>query len=246
METNKINLSERALRRNPSRDFQGYVDRVESMAYIKSDDSLWQVNDSTKVAGSMDRFTQEPIQEITDRTAFFGSEPGINEQNFREIETIASDCGNVLYMVNTVNNRNLCGEDTLDLATIYKLERASAEDNFAITDWQLLPSASLCEPGYKPTSSYSAMVIIDGEIYFGGKRSIYLYNYSTNEFENPDQPVLATNDEFGRIRDMSYENGYLWVLSYSSPSFSFLTKYNWKHRTQLVTYNLDLFELTAL
>lgn len=245
METKTINLSEQTLRHNPSRDFQGYVDRVESMAYIKSDDSLWQVNDSTKTAGSMDRFTQEPIQEIPDRATFFGSEAGINEQNFREIETIASDCENILYLVNTVNNRNLCGIDILDVATIYKLERASTQDNFAITDWQVLPSASLCEPDYTPTSSYSAMVIIDGNIYFGSKRSVYLYNYSTNEFENPDQPILATNRAFGKIRDMSYEDGYLWVLSYSSPSSSFLTKYNWENRTQLVTYSLDLFELTA-
>lgn len=226
-----------SLRENTSRNFNAYTFRVESLTYVSSDDTLWQSNDhKNETTGGIDTFTLQTTQVIQKAVDFYGHEDrGTTDKNYKETETIASDGGNKLYVVNTVNNQLFCGGDIKDLATIYKLERPSSKTDFVITDWHLLPSASQCPD--TPVSNYAAMVVINGEIYFGGNREVYLYDYNSKEFHDENTPALTLDTTENTIRDMAYDGTYLWIIGYDSNNATVI-KIDWKSKLKVKEYEI--------
>lgn len=240
--------STRLIRSRPSKNFDAYVTRVESLTYIPGGDALWSTNDSRRrrnMAG-MDPETQVLTQEINRGETFFGPRVGASSVNHRELETIANHGTNTLYVVNTVNNKRLCGDEILDLATIFELTRRGRSADFTIADWQLLPSANEC-PGNTVVSGYDAMVVIDGDIYFGSGNDVRRYDYQSNDFvadDRGEQIALKIPKAVGRqVRDMAYDGTHLWVLGYNRHG-QWLAKFDWDTRELVGSQSLAEFDLT--
>lgn len=239
------------IREEPDWHFSAYVSRVESLTYIASDNSLWQANDRKKTtAGQRPDSPDVLTQTMSDREAFYGAaDLETTSLNWRELETIANAGGNVLYVVNTVNSGKRCGDDIVDEPTIFKLQRSGGSGDFAIVDWHVLPNATNCPDRDEPfQSSYAAMVIINGSIYFANSRDIRLYDYDRQIFVS-STPELSLPSDLPTIRDMAYDGTYLWILGYfgkgEDPADHWLTKVDWAGRTVVGSQNLGSFGLTA-
>lgn len=239
------------IREEPNKHFASYVHRVESLTYIASDNSIWQANDSKKTTGGQNPDNPDVLtQTMHNREIFYGaSDLGTTSLNWRELETIANDGSNVLYVVNTVNNKNLCGNDIVDEPTIFKLQRTNGSGDFSIVDWHILPNATTCTDRGEPLqSSYAGMVVIDGLIYLAHNRDIRLYDYNRQMF-NSTTPELSLASGLPNIRDMAYDGTYLWILGYfatgENPADHWLTKVDWAERRVVESQNLASFDLTA-
>lgn len=209
--------------------FSPYVPRVESLTYVDSDDSLWQVHDAPKNATARATAGQDPNSSTrpkppTTQTmdqvfyrGFFNGRRSTTE-NSTQLETIAYDSGNdVLYVVNTINSAKDC--PPVDVPTIFKLKRSPSSGRFRVNDWHVLPSASKnCPTTGKFQSSYAAMVVISGSIYFAHNRKIRKYDYNGRAFFTGKQNQISLTQirtglgfKLPKIRDMAYDGTHLWT-----------------------------------
>ena len=241
-----ISTQTQFLKENRNRSFDLGVplcassDRGEALTYVPADDSLWVANDSTGTLCGIDRFTAEELQ-LVKRTDVF--QPFQNDDGglrSDELELIASDGGNTLYMINNVNISSECNPKT-DIAVIYKLTRPAPFGEFSIAEsHDLNPGAHECDLA-EPVFHYKAMVVIDGSIYIADDATgeIHLYDYYQQEMTTfPDSPLLTITGN-PKIVDLAYDGNFLWVLRSQSASNSRLDKYDWKTLQLLTHYDLS-------
>lgn len=211
----------------------------ESLAYVPRDDGFWIGDDDGDAIFEVDRRTGTyrstiAMSTIVDSLPEAGAcddgdgDPETTCSYIDEIELLAYDPpGRSLYLVNTVNT------SPPDRPAIFRLTREGCAGCFAPESWQ-----PLSEDG-----SYTAIDVVEGEIYLALGKRIYPYDYDANEVSVVDasgDSLPPAYEASSPIVGMSYDGAHMWLLTNRRD----LHEVAWDTRTVRRSYDLGAFNFS--